>query len=148
MASNPHPYRGPSTLHNPSAAPRHFAGHLWMAALAIMVTLFFLSACGLNNSTNTAPTPSPTSVTPTSAITVTIKNFAFDPADFTVTPGATITVINHDQVIHTLTADDRAFNTGDIANGVPVTFNAPTRPGRYPFRDLLRPFMTGILSVS
>jgi plastocyanin len=79
---------------------------------------------------------------------VTIQDFAFHPANFTVSPGATITVINDDQVIHTLTADNGAFNSGDVTNGVSVTFQAPTHPGTYPFHDYLRAYMTGVLTVS
>ena len=149
MASPARPHRWlSSTQHNRCAVPWRVACRLRVVALAAaVVTLLFLSACG-SSGTNTATTTSPTSVAPTSAITVAIKNFAFHPADFTVNPAATITAINDDQIVHTLTADDRAFNTGDITNGVPVTFTAPTQPGRYPFRDLLRPFITGILTVS
>jgi len=110
-----------------------------------MIPLLFLSACGSNTTTSPAAAP-----TPVSAITVTIRNFAFHPAKFTVNPGATITVINDDEVIHTLTADnaETAFNSGDVTKGVPVSFPAPTKPGTYPFRDHLRSYMTGVLTVS
>ena len=130
-----------------SAAPRRVAYHLRVAAVATMVLLLPLSACG-TGSTKTSPVTISTSVTPVSAITVTIQNFAFRPSNFTVSPGATITVINEDQVIHTLTADNVAFNSGDVANGVPIIFQAPTQPGTYPFHDHLRSYMTGVLTVS
>jgi plastocyanin len=77
-----------------------------------------------------------------------IKNFAFHPADFTVAPGATITVTNEDSVDHTFTARNRAFNTGDIAPGQTVTVKAPTTPGTYPYLCLIHQFMTGVLTVS
>jgi plastocyanin len=109
-----------------------------------MVPLLLLSACG-SSSAKTSPATAPTLV---SAITVTIQNFAFHPANFTVSPGVTITVINEDQVIHTLTADNVAFNSGDVTNGVPVSFRAPTQPGTYPFHDHLRSYITGVLTVS
>jgi plastocyanin len=112
-----------------------------------MVLLLFLSSCGSSN-TQTSPATAPTSVMSVSAITVTIQNFAFHPANFTVSPGATITVINEDQVIHTLTADNGAFNSGDVTKGLPVSFPAPTKPGTYPFRDHLRSYITGVLTVS
>jgi plastocyanin len=112
-----------------------------------MATLLFLSVCAIS-STNISPTMTTTSVTPASAITVTIKNFAYHPANFTTSPGATITVTNEDQVIHTLTADNQAFNTGNVTNGAPVTFTAPTQPGTYPFHDLFGSFITGVLTVS
>jgi plastocyanin len=142
----PYSHCAPSTLRSPSAAPRRVACHLRAAALATMVPLLFLSACG-SGSTTTSPAAAPTLV---SAITVTIQNFAFHPAKFTVSPGATITVINDDEVIHTLTADnaETAFNSGDVTKGVPVSFPAPTQPGTYPFHDHLRSYMTGVLTVS
>jgi plastocyanin len=83
-----------------------------------------------------------------SAITVVIKNFAYIPANFTVTPGATVTVRNEDQVIHTLTADNQAFNTGNVTQGLPATFQAPMQSGRYPFHCFLHSYMTGVLTVS
>jgi plastocyanin len=76
-----------------------------------------------------------------------IKNFAFHPADFTVAPGATITVTNEDSVTHTFTARDGAFNTGDIPPGHTVTVTAPTKPGSYPYLCLIHQFMTGVLTV-
>jgi plastocyanin len=142
-------HSAPATLRSPSAAPRHVARHLRLAALATMVLLLLLSACGIT-SKKTSPATAPTLVTSISAITVTIQNFAFHPADFTVSPGATITVVNEDEVIHTLTADNAgtACNSVDVTKGVPVSFPAPTKPGTYPFHDHLRSYMTGVLTVS
>jgi plastocyanin len=137
----------PSTLQSFSAAFRRITHHLRVAALATVVTLLFVSACG-SSSIKTSPAAMSTSVMPVSAITVTIQDFAFHPSKFTVSPGATITVINEDQVIHTLTADNVAFNSGDVTKGVPVSFPAPTQPGTYPFHDHLRSYITGVLTVS
>ncbi len=97
---------------------------------------------------NTSLSAPAASATSTSAVTVVIKNFAYTPANFTVSPGERVTVRNEDRAIHTLTADNQAFNTGNVANGVPVTFTAPTQPGRYPYHCLLHPYMTGVLTVS
>ena len=142
-----------------STTPRRLPRHLRAAALVLIVPLLFLGACA-SNSTNTSPATVSTSETAASAITVTIQNFAFRPANFTVGPGATITVINEDQVIHTLTADGGtfssgevtngvpAFNSGDVTNGVPVTFQAPMQPGSYPFHDHLHRSITGVLTVT
>jgi plastocyanin len=137
----------PSTRQSFSGTFRRVTHHLRAAALVTMVTLLFVSACG-SSSTTTPPATISTSVTPTSDITVTIQNFAFNPARFTVSPGATITVVNDDEVIHTLTADNRGFNSGDVTNGVPVTFQAPMQPGIYPFHDYLHGYMLGVLTVS
>ncbi|MCF2531560.1 cupredoxin domain-containing protein [Yinghuangia soli] len=79
--------------------------------------------------------------------TVMIKSFAFAPAAFTVAPGATVTVVNQDDSAHTLTANDKAFDTGTLAPGATGTFTAPTKPGTYPFLCTPHPFMTGTLTV-
>lgn len=79
---------------------------------------------------------------------VTIKDFAFRPADLTVAPGATVIVTNRDPVTHTFTARDRRFNTGDIAPGRTVTVRAPSKPGRYGFLCLIHQYMTGTLVVA
>jgi plastocyanin len=79
---------------------------------------------------------------------ITIKNFAFSPANFTVAPGATISVTNNDGVAHTLTSTQQHFDSGNIAPGQTVTFKAPTTPGSYPYLCTIHPFMTGTMTVS
>lgn len=127
------------------AATRH---HRAAAALAAVIVAVVLVLCTGNSGTTTAPFTPAVLIQPASAITVTIKNFAFDPAHFTVAPRATITVSNEDSVIHTLTANNGAFNTGNVTQGQPVTFTAPAQPGKYPFHCLRHPYMTGVLTVS
>jgi len=119
-----------------------------VVALALGGLAVGASAC---SSTSSASSPahsagSAASV-PASKMTVTIQNFAFHPASFTVKPGATITVTNKDSVTHTFTADSGAFNTGDISPGQTKTVTAPTKPGSYPYRCLIHQFMTGTLVV-
>jgi plastocyanin len=101
-----------------------------------------LSAC----SSGSVPSAS-ASQRPLSHETVTIKNFAFSPSDFTVVPGAKITIDNHDSVTHTFTADDGSFTTGDIAPGRAKTITAPKKKGKYPYMCLIHQFMTGTLTV-
>jgi len=83
---------------------------------------------------------------------VTIENFTFIPANFTVSPGERIVVTNKDSVTHTFTAvpgstPDGKFNSGDIAPGKTVTVIAPGRPGSYAFYCHIHPFMTGTMKV-
>lgn len=59
-----------------------------------------------------------------------------------------MTVRNEDQALHTVTADNRAFNTGNVTRGLPATFTAPTQRGAYPFHCLFHPYMTGSLTVT
>lgn len=106
-----------------------------------------------DENTPTAPPsaqPGPTAASPTgaAAVTVTIVNFQFQPADFTIRPGGTVTVVNTDTVEHTLTAQDRGFDTGPIAPGASATFTAPTQRGAYSYLCTFHHFMRGILTAA
>ncbi|WP_405020500.1 cupredoxin domain-containing protein [Kitasatospora sp. NBC_00070] len=80
---------------------------------------------------------------------VTIKEFTFGPDNFTVSPGAKVTVVNQDSTAHTLTATGQGgFDSGTIGAGKTVTFTAPTKPGSYPFICSLHQFMKGTLTVA
>lgn len=129
-----------------SLAHQLLARHRRGAALTMVVFAVLLTACGPPD-TKTPP-PAPVAVEPAAAITVVIKNFAFIPQNFTVPPGATVTVRNEDQALHTVTADNRTFNTGNVTRGLPATFTAPTQRGTYPFHCLFHPYMTGSLTVT
>lgn len=96
------------------------------------------------------PTPAgpATPAQPVAATTVVIANFLFAPADLTVAPGATVTVVNRDGANHTLTAKDHSFDTGNIPGNATGTFTAPTKPGTYPYVCAIHPFMTATLTVS
>lgn len=82
------------------------------------------------------------------ATTVVIQNFLFAPDTLTVPAGATVTVINQDGANHTITANDGSFDTGNIAGKATGTFTAPSKPGTYPYKCAIHPFMTGTLTVT
>jgi plastocyanin len=96
---------------------------------------------------------SPSAATvPAAADTIVIKNFAFEPSDLSVAPGATVTVTNEDATAHTVTATvtssgDKAFDTGDIAPGRTVTFTAPGTAGTYAYICEIHQYMQGTLTV-
>ncbi len=79
--------------------------------------------------------------------TITIQNFSFSPAKIIVKPGQKVTVTNKDSVAHTVTANDKEFNTGDIEPGKTVTFTAPSSPGSHPYICTIHQYMTGVLTV-
>lgn len=85
---------------------------------------------------------------PKSASTIVIQNFSFSPGSIKVTPGQTIKVVNRDSVTHTVTSITGKFNTGDVHPGQVVTFTAPKKPGRYPYRCNIHQYMTGVVVVS
>lgn len=82
------------------------------------------------------------------AATITIMDFGYT-GDLTVNPGERVTVVNKDDVAHTLT--DKAhglFDTGSISGGGTGSFVAPMAAGKYPFGCTLRPEMSGMLTVA
>jgi plastocyanin len=81
-----------------------------------------------------------------SAVVIHISKFAYQvPAS--VSPGATVTVMNMDGEAHTLTADSgSAFDT-KIDPGTSKTFTAPMKPGSYAFHCTYHSNMHGMLVV-
>jgi plastocyanin len=140
---------------------RHFTKATSAAVIGLAAGL---SACGGGSSTSSSTTTSTTSAASTSttsssttattggggasATSINIQNFAFQPASTTVKAGARITVKNSDSVAHTVTADNNAFNTGDISASGTKTFTAPSNPGTFPYHCSIHPFMHGTLTVT
>ncbi len=79
---------------------------------------------------------------------VTIDNFAFTPAEITVSPGTTVTWLNRDDIPHTVTdaADPRAFKSPplDTGDSFSHTFAAP---GTYRYFCSLHAHMQGTIVV-
>lgn len=48
---------------------------------------------------------------------MTIRGFAFDPAELTVTVGSTVTWTNEDGAAHTTTSDDGLWDSGRLGQG-------------------------------
>jgi plastocyanin len=65
-------------------------------------------------------------------------------APITVQAGSTVTVMNTDTTTHTVAADDKSFDTGDIAPGTSKTFVAP-KAGTYKFHCNVHNYMQGSL---
>ena len=76
---------------------------------------------------------------------VTAKDFEFTGA--TVAGGAEVTFENQDDTPHTMTADDGAFDTGNVAGGSSEAVTAPGEPGEYAFHCEIHTSMTGTLTV-
>lgn len=142
----------------------------YLSAVIATVALLSLTSCGGSSDddsgdspqttvqqTSDSPAP-PTGATSTSdggtasspdsmpAAMITIKNFDFG-APITVSPGASVMVMNGDTETHTVTADSgSAFDTTVTAGGK-ATFTAPTKPGSYPYHCNFHADMHGTLIV-
>jgi len=120
----------------------------------LRVVIFLVLILGITGCSSKSPSTSSLirstnqNVTPSgSQVKVIIKNFAFNPSEFSVYPGELIVVHNQDSVTHTMTAVSGIFNTGDIAPGQTKSFRAPFKPGIYSYYCVIHPFMTGTLIV-
>lgn len=113
-------------------------------ALAIVV---LVSACGGSSNHDSTPTTQPSQPASSASDTVTIKDFKFGPATLNVKHGAKVTVTNSDSTTHTATADDGAFDTGDLDPGSSKTITL-SKAGRYAYHCQIHSFMKGTIVVS
>jgi predicted lipoprotein with Yx(FWY)xxD motif/plastocyanin len=65
-------------------------------------------------------------------VNVAISNFAFAPKTLTVAPGTTVVWTNQDSAGHTVTADNSAFDSGNLNQGATFKFTF-TQPGTYAY---------------
>lgn len=99
-----------------------------------------LAGCGSGTASTAAPAP-------TSGGTVAIKNFAFAPTPITVSRGTVVTWTNQDASVHTATAVDRSFDTGNIEPGKSASHTFST-PGTFAYRCAIHQYMTGSIVVT
>jgi plastocyanin len=148
---------------------------LLLVTLASLMGLF-LAACGQsgaesNGSPETQSTPAPTVSrnantemskmdmpakpspaagkdlpTSSTANQVMVENFSFQPGTLTVTPGTTVTWINHDDEPHTVNENDKRFKSGTLDTDAKFSFKF-TSPGTYSYFCSLHPRMTGQIIV-
>lgn len=76
------------------------------------------------------------------------QQWTYDPADITVSQGATVTWTNTGAVAHTVTSDDGAsFDSGNLDPQASFSFTADT-PGTFSYHCAFHPWMTGTLTVT
>jgi plastocyanin len=82
----------------------------------------------------------------TNVLSARMEDFSFQPARLEVQRGTRVTWTNQGQVIHTVTANDGSFDSGDIGSGArgSITFS---RPGTYEYHCRPHPFMRGVIVV-
>jgi plastocyanin len=90
--------------------------------------------------------PAQSSAPAAAGSTITISDMAFG-EPLTVSPGATVTIVNKDTVEHSVTSKPDAGFSTDVDGGEQKTFTAPTQPGEYPFICRYHPNMLGTLTV-
>ncbi len=84
--------------------------------------------------------------TATGALSVEIKNFAFNSKELEVPVGSTVTWTNLDSVAHTATADEGAFNSGNLNPGESYSIDLKTA-GSFTYNCSYHPNMQGTIVV-
>jgi plastocyanin len=84
---------------------------------------------------------------PSGAPAVTIKGFAFNPADVTVKAGDTVTWTNADGTAHTVTASDASFTSDDLDRGATFSHTFATA-GSFAYICSIHTGMKGIVTVT
>lgn len=141
------------------AAPRLTRREIGIAGLGLAV---LLAGCGkqatadagmanmpgmAGGAADAVATPAPPAATPVAATAVTIQNFAFAPAVITVPVGTAVTWTNQDIEQHTVTARDKTFDSGVLANGKSFRFTF-SKAGTYDYNCIIHPEMVGRVVVS
>jgi plastocyanin len=85
-------------------------------------------------------------VSPGTAVSLKIANYAFAPASLTVKAGTTITVHNADSTAHTATAGSGAFDSGTLKPGGSARFTLK-KIGTYTYICQFHAFMAGTIKV-
>ncbi len=113
------------------------------SATLLLAPVLGLAACGGGSkSAGTAPAPAAAG---SGQQVLTVKSFKF--ADITVAPGTTIRLVDDDDEPHTVTADDKSFDSKSFDKKAPGSLVAPSKPGTYKFHCEVHPSMHGTLTV-
>jgi plastocyanin len=92
-----------------------------------------------------APPRRPPAARP-AVVNVVLRNTTFVPGRIQITAGTTVVWRNEDQLIHTVTANDKSFDSGLLQPGK-IYRRTFDKPGQYPYYCLPHPFMKGVVVV-
>jgi plastocyanin len=111
-------------------------------AVVVAAGTFALAGCGASHATSHAS--SSTGIR-SGTVDVAIKNFAFSPANLTVTVGTKVVWTQDDSTVHTVT-DAGQFDSGTLAQG--ATYSRTfTTPGTYPYICSIHTYMKATITV-
>jgi len=117
-----------------------------LLAVIVPVVALVTVVVTLNATSDDTGAASPRGSGPGSGTAIAIKNFQFSPNPIVVKAGATVTVTNDDGTVHTLTADDKRFDTGDLDSGATATIDIAS-PGTYAYHCEVHNYMTGTIEA-
>ena len=114
---------------------------LFLPALILLVGML-----GCERGYKAAGAPKPAATSQPVEADVRIDNFSFNPPTITVRAGTTVRWVNHDDVPHTVTANDRRFASKSLDTDDRFSQRF-TATGTYPYFCAVHPHMTGQVVV-
>jgi plastocyanin len=125
--------------------------HKTLIAIAVVAALVALVGCsgsgsGTSGTGSTGGTSGGTAPAAggTSAVAVSLQNFAFNPSTIDVAVGGTVTFTNNDSATHDVVGD--SFDSGPMAQGATFSQKFPTA-GTFPIHCSIHPSMTATVNV-
>jgi plastocyanin len=122
----------------------------------LLVATMLVAACGGSSSSpsptpNPTPTPAPTPAPQGTTVTIpqgarSLTTTAYAPNPITVSVGTAVTWTNNDTIAHTATANNGAFDTGNLAAGSSKTITMSTA-GSFPYHCTIHPGMVATINV-
>ena len=125
----------------PSRKPILIIAGIILALIVIAVIGVMMSSTSESGDAD----PGPTSVTDL-AIVIGIRNFQYNPRIISIPRSATVTWLNDDNVDHTATDKDAAWDSTIIHSEESETLTFDT-PGTYNYYCTIHPYMTATLTV-
>ena len=143
MSASPVHYRKPPTRCVTVLTP--FIRHVNTGTLAF--AMFIALALLSNTHGKDSQTRESASVKPTKT-EITIDNFSFSPNTLTLSAGATVTWINHDNVPHVVSSADNQFKKSTVLKTGQSFSQTFVTTGTYSYSCSIHPRMTGKIIVN
>ena len=120
----------------------------WGSVLAAGILLTWLVSVPGPMAAQATPSPTQAEVATAAATApqVTVERATFGPATLTIHVGATVTWVNHDSDLHTVTSTQGLFASPGLDSGDNFSYRF-TAPGTYPYFCALHPHMKGTIIV-
>jgi plastocyanin len=119
-------------------------GRVWRRA--VMVAVVLVAGLGMATGLSAGPPQSAAVSEPPAGPRIEIKEHKYSPATLTVQVGTTVTWVNHDDDVHTVTSSAQAFTSRGIDTDETFTYTF-TKPGTYAYFCSLHPLMTATIVV-
>ena len=119
----------------------------WMTGLAALLAgLLMMTTFGSTRAVAASPITAASAADGPAPAAVKIDNFTFSPNPVTIAVGTQVRWTNHDDVPHTVVADDKSFKSKALDTDDAFTYTF-TKPGTYSYFCGLHPRMTGKVVV-